>query len=1016
VFFICASDFKLQLELNNQFVESAIVSKNKVVLNRIQVSYIDECLNRAGFGPISSYMRKPLPESWSQTALGVDETGNLCVTTKRNLDICIENTSVNRMSAQPYAALDNSYVSILPGLRYSVKSELDSDRKYICKTFDINPSDIIKVLRILYNNDYNIRKMDSKYTEFNDFLDVVVGDVSEVEMKVDKDQLINNYKISKLYKIMKKARDTEYINFNNNKLRATIYPAQEGGLLSCMVHYKEKVEDFRFNPNIIITPELMYLKSTQPEAFMSEMATNLIQKYNSLYTETDKYQIIQSLNAIRPNELSEEEMTSRLIQLMTIWGYVGVMGSLENYTQSKGEDRLKAFYVDTENKNLINLSLYMYRALVEALITAFDQLNVRLVDTDLFCLPKTVSELKMFLMSYTHDYSLTAFSVAASSPYYVVNISDMILGILLEQLLSYNEYRSKLNEELATQPLLSNIDFMTVKPYQLRQTISMMLMNVTFENKQNYEIMMGDRGLNLPDKIIPYVKTREILEEIIKFSVSKIHYFGIYNTAFVKYYSQTHKIVFNNKLYVFEPEYSALSDNFVVFNSQHIFERPLDDDFLESDDYYELSAEMEYKDFPPSILDDYPPVFKKKYDRRVFISNSDRYKGATLYKVNFINGVGMLMPNGLLQRSRQVGETLVIITDKIHKELVDSENEKFKFFKPNMYDWYDKTMLSPESLLYIVWDSNKINVKLWELYLDCKCVSLNQYLQIADTNRVTEFRDNTGHLTEDFFNDPDMEELISRLRKQSLMLHQASKTVESASDKVEEKKEIILSEASKKIKELKEINPDLIFIKKYESLIHNSYKVKGDLTVDDITSIVVRLMEGEESRKQLFGSVNKALQSVSDSSSIDKIWQIPGVFSMGRPSESDLRNRALKDSGLRAEIESVGKNLANKILSGTLKISKKQRASFTKHIKLCRGYMRGVTKNRFNKNFMIDLYVLINNDAMNADDKNDDDIFENMMLDLTNFIIEEDEDASSDDDLYSEPADQGFLKYKPMFM
>jgi DUF1680 family protein len=210
------------------------------------------------------------------------------------------------------------------------------------------------------------------------------------------------------------------------------------------------------------------------------------------------------------------------------------------------------------------------------------------------------------------------------------------------------------------------------------------------------------------------------------------------------------------------------------------------------------------------------------------------------------------------------------------------------------------------------------------------------------------------------------------------------------------------------------LNPDSAFIKKYEEIIRKAYGMKGALKPSDVTDIIIKMFQGEGSREILMSAVSKALHSVSESATIDRIWQVPGVFSISGMSESNIRNRALKDSGLRAEIESIGKNLANKILSGTLKVSDQQRKEFTRHLKLCRGCVRGQVRNVENKNFFIDLSTLIVNDAMRSNDFNDDEIFETICKMLTSFIIDDDDDVEITVDPYEQAADQGGLKYKPI--
>jgi hypothetical protein len=1008
--------FQVILYLEGSTVQRLVCNSKNYVLNRIDLMYMESVLQKAQLGSIKNSLKTGILTDWERPRFGVDSFGNLGVHQTRLLEAYIKDTQFSSMIHIPVSHPENRFVRMDKRMGYLFKNDEFSDKCYRVKTFETEPEDIMNSLNCLFSNETNRRILDKTAEEYQTFFESFIGEATEIDLKVELRDMIDHYKISQVYKIFKTLRDSEKLSFKNLRLREPRYPGQEGGLLNILVEYKHLNPSFRFNYESIITPELMYLKSSQPEAFISDLVGNVRQKFNSLYTETDKRQIIRSLNAVVKSK-NEEESASKLINTMTSWGYVGVMGSMESFVSAKLETAHETFIFDPYNETLVGFSKQAYRVFIEAILKSCSELEIYPNTCYLGVqLPRSDHELEMFLLSHTHLYILSGYNDTTDN-HYTIQLSDVLLAECLSILFRYPELKHRIEVHFEEYPILSSIDVMSLKSNEFAMLLSNCINTLVSSATVEQYLSIESSNPRFPDDFeLPYTKTKDLLNEIINFSARNVRLHGIVSVEFYQFLNKSHLIEYKGRAIHVKMRTTGLSNVKVNFNPGYMMIRPLEPSFISSEDGVELLSELGM-----SPIEDYvkemPVEYQKPYERRVLVRTRRGTGMVKNYEVSVVNLVGCGTSSNCLIKIRQVGETLLLITDRIFAEYLQLDNnENFKFFKPKEQPWYNKSLVSFDHLFYIIWDSIPVDIGFWCFMLNCNPLDINDISHQSGVHMTTTYRDYMGKIEEDFFKNPTLEEVLDRLSEENEWASKLkAKHLEFPDEEEEEdeQKEVILTKADELIQQLRNRGVESEFLDKYSKIVNRMRDSRDILSTENMSSVLESIMGSEGIRNKLESAIEATLGMIKDSQTIERVWQVPGVYATGKPSDSFIKNRSLKDSRIRAEIESVYQGLANKILSSNLRVSSEMRNDFARQIKLCRMYAKNTKKDGQNKMFLLDLIVTISNDAWTTDEEHaDNGMFMDLMIKLNRMIVNDEEEEDSDDDVYSSAPDKGTLRYR----
>lgn len=996
--YINMPDIKMLLGINNMTIVSVVLNKQKYNFKRIEQLYIESVLQKAQLGSFSNSMISYGEKDWRKQKIGLDQNGFLVVDQVRNLSSYINDTSYSQFPTLLVANLERSTTKVLPRFRYQVtEREFDFKEKFILKTVESTPSRMIQTMGKILNNETNRRTIDERGLSFNDYFEALVGDVTNVELKINKRDLFENFSLSKIYAIMKHCRDKEITNFKTLRIRKPLYPAQEDGFLNCMIRYKEQDPDFRFEPNKILTPEMMHLKSTQPETFMTEMATKIKEKFRLLYTDVDKDIIMKSLHSLIKNR-DKENFLDDLIRLMSVWGYVGVMGSIEQMDSSRSNKVYQLVYYspsqDYMKKISRNFVIKIFNAIMKTLSTTGKYPGQC---SGLEHLPSNQEQLRLFLTSYLFIKLIQIYG-EKSNPFMKLLKCEIQMFEFVQYILSQNEVCNGLMDEFESDPFLQNLSVSEECILEFTSLIKYSVCNIYYSEFYGLDINYCMKRIDTSPHQLPLKVLRDDFREVLQFDLKNVNRGGVLSLDEINFLNRSHIFTHKNRLYKVDFEICNLSDQYIPFKPALFIKRPLTQDFIEDEEEFEeFTTELEFDGLEEEDVEHLHYEMVIPYDRRIFLNTGNKSGSGRFLDVKIVSFIGKTHNNDPLGFIRQVGETIIIITDGIFFNMLQQKSDHFQFFEP-IRTMNQNTVCLPSGLYYIVIDSHPIDVDFWCHILSLRNVSRSEIQSKGIVSCSTRYKDNAVLETEYFFSSQDIESAAEELDQLNHLREEASNT--------ENFKELKVAKVEKELTKteiLREKGLSDDFVQKYKNIITKFSDIEfGKLSDwENVSKIFEDYFNNTLNKDFLISSINQALGKVKSSKIIDSIWQVPTVFSLGNPQSSSIRNRSLKDSKLRAEVESLCPGITNLILSGTLKISDNCRRIFSKHIRLCKNSLLGITNFKSEKLLILNFLTLISNDAMRSEDINHDFMFDNLMKFITDIIIDDMEDEVDLDDPFN---------------
>lgn len=1007
--YINLPDIKMLLSINNMTITSVKLNKQKYSFKRIEQLYIESILQKAQLGSFANSMVSYGEKDWRKQKIGFDMNGYLCVDQVRNLSAYINDTDFSQFPTLLVANLERSTTKIMSRFRYQVtEREFDFKDRFVIKTIESTPARMIQTMNKILNNETNRRVIDEKGLSYNDYFEALIGDVTDVELMIPRRDLFENFSLSKIYEIMKFCRDREITNFKTLRMRKPLYPAQEDGFLNCMIKFKEQNIDFRFEPNKILTPEMMHLKSTQPETFMTEMTTRIREKFNLLYSEVDKEIIIKSLHNLIKNR-DEENFLDDLIRLMSVWGYVGVMGSIEQMDTSKSLKVYQLIYFMPKQDYMRRMSKEFIIKIMDSIIKALSATGKYPGKIDgLSNLPGNQEQLRLFFTSYLYLKLVQKYG-SFSNPFMKLLKCEILMFELIQYILNQNDVCLSIMENLSDDPFLQNLTVSEECVHEFAAMIKYCSCNMYYDEFHDISINFCKPRIDTGAHPLPLKCLRDDFRDCFHFDLRNMNRGGIISPDEYKFLNRSHIFKHKNRMYKVCFEISDLSEQYVPFKPALFIKRPLSESFIEDEEEFEeFTTELEFDGLEEEDVEHLHYDMVEPYDRRILINTSNRNSNGRFLDVKVLSLVGKTHNNDPLGFIRQVGETLMLITDGIFFNMLQQKTEHFQFFEP-IRSLNQSTVSMPDHLYYIVIDSVPIDIDFWCYILSMRYISRSEIQNRGIASKATSYKDNAIVETEYFFNSQDITSAVEELDKLNKIREESENT-----EKFEDVKEDTIKRELTKADILTENGLSPEFVKKYKDMITKfgeiEFEKKSDW--DNVSDIFSEYFSNNLNKDFLLGSINQALGKVKSSKMVDSIWQVPAVFSMAAPTSSTIRNRSLKESKLRAEIESICPGITNLLLSGTLKISETSRRIVAKHIKLCKNSLVGTIRFRSEKLLILNFLTLISNDAMRSDDTNHDFMFDNMMKFMTDIIIDDLEDDVDLDDPFTVVPGKATMIYK----
>lgn len=1002
---------KLEFEILNTKVESIRSNNNNFTFKQFEIAYVNSVLINANLGRLDDMFGRIDHSNWEKLAIGLDTSGSVSISQNRHLKLSFTRFSYIRTIVNKASRLGNCEIKINKNFSYDVtnKHELYENEKCTLNVFKIDPHSMLQLLISMYDNDDNRRIVESKGELFKQYLTMFVGTASGVEMNLHIDQLFDLLQSSKIYKILSDLVNSDKLSQKSMRPRKHIYPGQEGGLLNALIEYKGIDESFGFDFNRILSPEMMALKSSQPEAFMSNLVTNIREKFNQLYNGEDRESIRRDLIKLS-GILDNDQYHKKLLALLTNWGYIGVMGALDEMNFTKRKENFKTIRFRGKNELY---SGFNEKALIDFLnalsistkeYNYFNKMDLGKAGLGIYYC-RSWQDFQKTCISLVHSYVLNSFSIKSKYLTHMPNIEFLKLSSTINLLLQSEDFCESMMKNMQDNPMLMLILVDKKSCRDLMIMLETLLNDYAYNHCQDLELRYDIPVQHDHLLMQPYTLTKNLLKNTkFGFSLKGLYFHGFLSRESKNFFTKNSFFVFEDKLTNVNFSLGKLDELYLPMNKYYYIKNKMTEETEDSDEYYDITMEMESEE---PDLDELDPAVENRLDADYTRRLRLRYKNNLSYMPHFDVKV-FFMPDlksnpGKLSYIRNSATTIMIITNLYIADLVEQKSNCLQIFRRENIKWHNETLIDPDCLLYYIMDYNDIDKNLWCSILDAKAVDKDQLhleMSSAPSNLIIV---DSGEVKV-------VSKYMTLEEKMELMRRDEKEIAEESVDTIVE----VEKEMPEILKKLKSDGYDEGFIKLVESKL-KSFTNTG--IKDIMKSMIEKFLNSaklmEAMKKETKKGTEKVLQDLEDVSQSTKIFEVASVFSVGVPNKSSHKNKSLKDPALRAEINSLYENLIDFLLSGVLSISPKEFQTTAKFCKAMRRYSIAEKVDRDKKVFLIDLTQLIMNDAYFDVKGEHDYIFSSIRDKLTNKIVtDEDDDDYNFANTYSKESGLGKIYYK----
>jgi hypothetical protein len=830
---------------------------------------------------------------------------------------------------------------------------------------------------------------------------------------------MENYKSSRLAKIMRDCKKAQVCTVYPKSIINKVLPASDGGLLNILINYSEINKSFDFDWGRNLTPSYIRLKSTQPEAFVTEVMTNIKQKYDSLYNSEDKEVIMKEM--VKLSRISQEpNFSEKLTSALCNWGYIGVSGSLqsmkmeikaENFLQVRDLGRGTPFQRSFSDsfKNLLKIMWECFNDYLD------QNHEIKFTRPSWFFLNKM--SLRMFMVSLVHLETLMSFGGRNSAAVYL-NTHDQIIFEMIKLLNTERGLVEVFKDKLVDEFLISNLPvsqehikdwvivYCTLRLYFRRENMTKNLIDVVPRFTRDDKTEQ------------PYVKTKATLSELgIELRSARVYHQGVLDQNFFDLFRGRKFAMRGKQRMVIDfnvLDHKSISNLPVVkFNEKLFFMYKFTDEFLDSEAFEDVDIELDSNE---TSINSFNEIVEDEYEGEVFqrepmkkVNSVWRGKTERTIKIN----ATVLMDftsagfGRIIDRMRQAAENVVLMTvDFLTEDPSSNFLSKAMLFRVSDKTEEGKSLIMKRLMLcYVI--SPLRDRRIWESALPIIRIENEEILSLKEIN-MGEVRSELGGTVS-----------IRKISKQSIAENSSLTDLEWKIKMDKEMKrdtvEKIKSEVDLNIEKFKEKGFDQETIEKYLKVVDEKGKGWEGL-VDMLSEILKNDNKMKEIVKGLEEKLSENLESPMEKEKYHRIFQVPYYLSMGSTKTTDQQSKSLKDPELIAELNSFFPDFMNKILTNRLCISQKMKSRYVTGIKNLTRSMKLIRRNREGKAFVLNLMKLVVNDANLVPGKRSDEDEEwQDALDWIGEKIEEGEDVDEDDfDIVGEEDQSAQIIYKRM--
>jgi hypothetical protein len=1005
--------------INGQKINGVLSKVTEYSFSLDQVRYMNLVFRSAQIFGLKDCMREVEIHEHGNTFLGFDRFGNLSIDTGEYFAVGMS-VQVDYNLRTELSDPGSGRIDMVKGSKIRWSTVVDERIKsYTVNTISVNSSDAVNLLRgIVAESDCNKELMRSMSNSFSfDLLQNLYKNL-DVELEIDKCVFFENIHNTKIYKILKTCNEQDLCKVKVSLPRLKSFPAQEGGLLCSLIEYSKVDKEFDFKWDRVLTREYMNLKATQPEAFMTNLMTNLSENFKNLYDADDKTAIMRELSKLAKIN-RDENFEETLFSMLCNWGYIGVAGALESVGSLDLASSFKNIRVYREKFPFGKLYVDSWKRLLPSLfnstLTSITELGG---STGKFSkwLPMTIDNFKFHFMSFVHCTVLKCYANRIPDDVDIES-GSVYLQTFLETICCSSQGSASFNESIKGLPLLCNLilNYETLDEW-IRVFYNLRLMWLMSELEKGVFLSFNDRMQRLDVKT-PFKKTQELIESCgLKLTAANVYHHGVLGKEYFDQMSRPYRSSNNNQMMRVLSEIITDIDSIpsVDFNLNYWLPYPLTDDFLDSDEFEDFVMEFQCSEIDTETIDqmieDFDgPVFKRE-KAIVTRINDGRHKTMITISLKLMFLFGSSSNVYYLSKIRQAGVNVAIIGDYLPYHLVKNGLAGFRFFRLVSHRWINKSIINPSSVFISLLSKYGEN-DFWENYFGAKHIDISEIIDLVSINSSVQV--NRLGMAEDCRSFIDMSaENANELfeRRVELDFAERIKSGEEAetSGRSEGDRERIL-----KMMKAKGYDNELI-----DEFLHSGSE---DEASAKMISILKSILKNEDYIKEFKAEVLDVaadlLKKPMTSRQNEQILQIAPIMASMQSKSSDFRNRVLDDKELLAELNCIAPNCVYKIITNKLNITPKLWQVMYNKVKTYRRLIKTLKKNVQDKVFLLNLFTLIINDTNVIVDSNEND--EKVLIEFSDWInnkfIDDEDDEDVEEDMFSRSGEGARINYNPTF-
>jgi hypothetical protein len=1010
-------DVQICFLISGQKINGVLSKTAEYSFNTDQVNYLNLVLRTAQLHSLKDCMREIEVHESEHLFFGVDRTGGLGIDSGGYFVLGLP-TQIDYNLRTELSNPASGRVDVVKGskIRWSTTVN-DRIKSYTVSTISVNSSDAINLLRgLIAETDENLRLIKSLPSSFSfDMLQNLYKNL-DVELEISKNTFFENVHNTKIYKILKTCSDMDLCTVKVKLPRLKSFPAQDGGILSSLIEYSKVDKEFDFKWDRILTREYMNLKATQPEAFMTNLVTNLNENFKNLYDADDKTAIIKELSnlaKIRHDENFEETLFSMLCN----WGYIGVAGALETTNSLDVEQSFKNIRVYREKFPFVNLYIETLMNLIpilyKSVLISLTELGGN-VGTFNRWYAMNLDNFKYHFMSFIHSNVLKSYTERVPDDIDIESCS-VYLYTFLETICCSTLGSQSFNDAITSVPLLSNLMLNNENVNEwIRVFFNLRLM--WLENVKSGVDLEYTKRLQRLDVETPFKKTQKLVESCgLKLEAANVYHHGVLGHEYFKEMGRPYRNQNRNQILRVLNEFIEDLDSIksIDFNVDYWLPYPISDEYLETDEFEDFEmefqcAEIDTDTIDQMIEDSEVPVFRRE---KAIVTKIYEGPLKSMLTINLKTLVlfGRSSRVYYLSKIRQAGVNVAIISDYLPYHAIRNSHAFFRFFRLISHRWINKSIINPGSVFISLLCKYGDN-EYWEQYFGAKMIEIAEMksllnigsnIQISRLGIVEDCR-SFVNLSANESNELFEERLMLDEQERRKSCEEASTSGRSG-----EKEKIL----------------NMMKDKGFDSEIIANF-LKSDSNEDSdvrLMGILKSILGNEEFirgfKKDVMGVTAELLKKPMTSQQNEQILQIAPIMASMQSKSSDLKNRVLDDKELIAELNCIAPNCIYKIITNRLNITPKLWQVMYNKIKTYRRLIKTLRKNVQDKIFLLNLFTLIINDTNVITDSHEND--EKVLIEFSDWInnkfIDDEDDEDIEEDMFQRSGEGARINYNPTF-